>query len=114
MMSNERLAWMSGMALIAMIVTAIFLSHQAEQLLQPYGGYSDSSDTTRSSSHHFHQSRAAPSRSSSPSLIDDTAPLPPLFPLQPEAYVGLGCAIVGLVIAAGGGIGGGGTKRARM
>jgi uncharacterized membrane protein YfcA len=32
----------------------------------------------------------------------------PLFPLSNNDYIGFGCAIVGLVIAAGGGIGGGG------
>jgi uncharacterized membrane protein YfcA len=32
----------------------------------------------------------------------------PLFPLSSNDYIGFGCAIVGLIIAAGGGIGGGG------
>jgi len=45
----------------------------------------------------------------SSSFMDETATtLPPLFPLQPLDYLGFGSAIVGLILAAGGGIGGGG------
>ena len=39
---------------------------------------------------------------------DDENPAPPLFPLTSTDYIGFGCAILGLMIAAGGGIGGGG------
>jgi hypothetical protein len=45
-----------------------------------------------------------------PSMIDETATLPPLMPLQAREYVGFSCAILGLVVAAGGGIGGGGRN----
>ena len=40
--------------------------------------------------------------------MGDDETLPPLFPLQKQDYIGFTCAIVGLMIAAGGGIGGGG------
>jgi len=39
---------------------------------------------------------------------DDENPAPPLFPLTRTDYIGFGCAILGLLVAAGGGIGGGG------
>jgi hypothetical protein len=80
--NNTKLAWVSGTALVAMIAAAVVLSQQAAPA---------TNDWTASSS-----------------LINDDASLPPLFPLQPTAYLGLGCAIVGLILAAGGGIGGGG------
>ena len=41
-------------------------------------------------------------------LMDEKEELAPLFPLSGLDYVGFGCAILGLVLAAGGGIGGGG------
>lgn len=41
-------------------------------------------------------------------MIDETSLLPPLFPLVPVEYLGFGLATLGLVIAAGGGLGGGG------
>lgn len=41
-------------------------------------------------------------------LIDETEDLPPLFPLTYHDFIGFACAIFGLMIAAGGGIGGGG------
>jgi uncharacterized membrane protein YfcA len=47
--------------------------------------------------HHHHHAE--------PIYTEDHAPL---FPLSNNDYIGFGCAIVGLVIAAGGGIGGGG------
>ena len=48
-------------------------------------------------------------RLSSSSLIDEDEELPSLFPFRwPQDYLGFGCAIVGLLLAAGGGIGGGG------
>jgi uncharacterized membrane protein YfcA len=42
------------------------------------------------------------------SVMGDVETLPPLFPLRAQAYIGFVCAVVGLIIAAGGGIGGGG------
>lgn len=42
------------------------------------------------------------------SLIDEEEELPPLFPFQVQAYVGFSVTILGLLLAAGGGIGGGG------
>ena len=48
-------------------------------------------------------------RLSSNSLLDEDEELPSLFPFRwPQDYLGFGCAIVGLLLAAGGGIGGGG------
>lgn len=48
-------------------------------------------------------------RLSGNSLIDEDEELPSLFPFRwPQDYLGFGCAIVGLLLAAGGGIGGGG------
>jgi uncharacterized membrane protein YfcA len=41
-------------------------------------------------------------------LIDDAETLPPLFPFRWQDYVGYGVAVLGLLLAAGGGIGGGG------
>jgi uncharacterized membrane protein YfcA len=41
-------------------------------------------------------------------VIDEAGALPPLFPFQWEDYLGFGVAVIGLVLAAGGGIGGGG------
>lgn len=49
------------------------------------------------------------SASSSINLLDDEdAVFPDLFPLQVKDYIGFGCAVLGLMLAAGGGIGGGG------
>jgi len=43
------------------------------------------------------------------SLLDEDQALPGIFPLRwPQDYLGFGCAILGLLLAAGGGIGGGG------
>ena len=42
------------------------------------------------------------------SLMDESEELPPLFPFHLRDYLGFGVAIVGLMLAAGGGIGGGG------
>jgi uncharacterized membrane protein YfcA len=47
-------------------------------------------------------------KSSPRSFLNEDEPLPPLFPLQWTDYLGFSVAIAGLVIAAGGGIGGGG------
>jgi uncharacterized membrane protein YfcA len=41
-------------------------------------------------------------------LIDEVETLPPLFPFRWKDYLGYGIAILGLLLAAGGGIGGGG------
>lgn len=41
-------------------------------------------------------------------LLPSEEPLPPLFPLELQDYFGFGFAIFGLLLAAGGGIGGGG------
>jgi uncharacterized membrane protein YfcA len=41
-------------------------------------------------------------------LIDEDEELPSLFPFSPQDYLGFGSAILGLLLAAGGGIGGGG------
>mmetsp|Transcript_7424 Transcript_7424/g.16833 ORF Transcript_7424/g.16833 Transcript_7424/m.16833 type:complete len:511 (-) Transcript_7424:177-1709(-) len=42
-------------------------------------------------------------------LLDEDQALPPIFPFRwPQDYLGFGCAILGLLLAAGGGIGGGG------
>ncbi|KAL3903135.1 MAG: hypothetical protein SGILL_010559 [Bacillariaceae sp.] len=41
-------------------------------------------------------------------MMDETEDLPPLFPFRWEDYLGFGVAILGLLLAAGGGIGGGG------
>lgn len=41
-------------------------------------------------------------------LIDTSDELPPLFPFQLQDYLGFGVAVLGLLFAAGGGIGGGG------
>ena len=42
------------------------------------------------------------------SILNEEEPIPDLFPLQTLDYVGFLCAIVGLILAAGAGIGGGG------
>ena len=43
------------------------------------------------------------------SLLDEDEALPGLFPFRwPQDYLGFGCATLGLLLAAGGGIGGGG------
>ena len=41
-------------------------------------------------------------------LMDEDEDLPPLFPFRLQDYVGFGVAVFGLLLAAGGGIGGGG------
>lgn len=41
-------------------------------------------------------------------FIDEDEPLDPLFPLTLKDYFGFSCAVAGLMLAAGGGIGGGG------
>ncbi|GKY96259.1 hypothetical protein MPSEU_000585600 [Mayamaea pseudoterrestris] len=79
--AEERFAWSSAVALIVLIVAAVILSNLSNQ--------QDLQQTP-------------------PSLIDEVSPLPPLFPLSPRDYVGYALAMAGLVIAAGGGIGGGG------
>ena len=81
-LSNERFAWISATAMAAMIASAVVVSIQS--------------------------SPNANEIYMAPSLIDETASLPPLFPLSARDYLGYGLAMVGLVIAAGGGIGGGG------
>jgi hypothetical protein len=43
--------------------------------------------------------------------IQEDAILPALFPLTTRDYIGYLCAIVGLIISAGGGIGGGGKTQ---
>jgi len=89
-LSNEGFARLSAALMAALVAAAVWLSHDAaaspvEDPSQLAGG-------------------GAP-----PSLIDETAELPPLFPLRGRDYVGYGLAILGLVVAAGGGIGGGGA-----
>jgi uncharacterized membrane protein YfcA len=42
------------------------------------------------------------------SLIDEDQELPPLFPFEAKDYLGFSVAVLGLLLAAGGGIGGGG------
>jgi len=42
------------------------------------------------------------------SLLDEDQDLPGIFPFRPQDYLGFGCATLGLLLAAGGGIGGGG------
>jgi uncharacterized membrane protein YfcA len=42
------------------------------------------------------------------SLIDEDEELPPLFPFEAKDYLGFSVAVLGLLLAAGGGIGGGG------
>eukprot|EP00585_Thalassiosira_rotula_P011373 CAMPEP_0196136056 /NCGR_PEP_ID=MMETSP0910-20130528/4493_1 /TAXON_ID=49265 /ORGANISM="Thalassiosira rotula, Strain GSO102" /LENGTH=111 /DNA_ID=CAMNT_0041396283 /DNA_START=107 /DNA_END=438 /DNA_ORIENTATION=+ len=44
----------------------------------------------------------------SDNLFDEEEELPTLFPFRTEDYVGFSVAILGLILAAGGGIGGGG------
>ena len=41
-------------------------------------------------------------------ILDETAAFSDLFPLELPDYIGFGCAVLGLMLAAGGGIGGGG------
>jgi hypothetical protein len=84
-LSAERFAWLSAFALLMLIVAAIALSHQAAAI-QGDNAYEQLS------------------------LIDGMASLPPLFPLRSRDYVGYALAIAGLMIAAGGGIGGGGKQ----
>ena len=42
------------------------------------------------------------------SLLDEEEDIPSLFPFQTLDYVGFFCAVTGLILAAGAGIGGGG------
>ena len=42
------------------------------------------------------------------SLLDEDEPIPDLFPFEPADYAGVFCAVTGLILAAGAGIGGGG------
>lgn len=65
----------------------IFLLHQNKQ--------------TESYRHQHH-------RRATVDILDEDSDLPPLFPLQPLDYAGFACAVVGLMLAAGSGIGGGG------
>ena len=84
-LSNEQLAWVSGSALVGVIVVGILLSQQA-----------------LASADYVPQAAAT-------DIFGTTGSMPPLFPLQDHEYLGFGFAIVGLAVAAAGGIGGGGT-----
>ena len=84
-LSNEQLAWVSGTALLGVILSGLWLSHQAAT-----------------------QADYVPQPSAS-DIFGTTGSMPPLFPLQDHEYMGFGLAIVGLAVAAAGGIGGGGN-----
>lgn len=90
MFSNHKLAWVSSAALALLIATAIVFSQSAASKLSPS------------------QLEALIQAHEQSSLIATDASLPPLFPLLAKEYFGFACAIFGLIIAAGGGIGGGG------
>ena len=78
----------SALALLAVFIVAIFVA-------------SSNNDTPVGSNLHRHLTE-----SESSSLLDENRVLPPLFPLTwPSDYVGFTCATLGLLLAAGGGIG---------
>ena len=65
-------------------------------------------NTVRSSSSSSGAVASPSSSSSSSTLFDEDQYIPTLFPLLPLDYIGFTCMIIGLILAAGGGIGGGG------
>lgn len=86
-LSLETFAYLSVTLLLSLVLTAVLLSHHAS----------------------LHRDAAAAMVHSQPlSLLDEVSPLPPLFPLRLRDYVGYALAMSGLILAAGGGIGGGG------
>ena len=81
----------SALALLAVCIVAIFVA-------------SSNNDTPTGSNLHRHLTESASSSSSS--LLDENRVLPSLFPLTwPSDYLGFTCATLGLLLAAGGGIG---------
>ncbi|GKY96217.1 hypothetical protein MPSEU_000581600 [Mayamaea pseudoterrestris] len=85
LLSSERLAWISGVALVTLIASGLIVSHQAHPIRNEAPAFSERN------------------------IFDaHNAKLPPLFPLDQHEYFGFGVAIVGLAVAAAGGIGGGG------
>ena len=80
----------SALALLAVFIVAIFVA-------------SSNNDTPTGSNLHRHLTESS---SSSSSLLDENRVLPSLFPLTwPSDYLGFTCATLGLLLAAGGGIG---------
>ena len=90
--SKRSYAIASALALLAVFIVAIFVA-------------SSNNDTPTGSNLHRHLTESESSSSSS-SLLDENRVLPPLFPLTwPSDYLGFTCATLGLLLAAGGGIG---------
>jgi hypothetical protein len=85
---NKILSYASIVALACLVVTGVAISMDAEQRL-------DANETNHPNKIEMNEN----------SILQ----LPPLFPLTTRDYIGYVCAITGLIIAAGGGIGGGGT-----
>ena len=88
--SKRSYAIASALALLAVFIVAIFVA-------------SSNNDTPTGSNLHRHLTESS---SSSSSLLDENRVLPSLFPLTwPSDYLGFTCATLGLLLAAGGGIG---------
>ena len=88
--SNRSYAIASALALPALCIIVIFVAS------------SNSNSNTPIGNSHLHRHLTE----SSSSLLDENQALPPLFPLTwPSDYLGFTCAILGLLLAAGGGIG---------
>ena len=89
--SKRSYAIASALALLAVCIIAIFVA-------------SSNNDTPTGSSLRRHLTESASSSSSS--LLDENRVLASLFPLTwPSDYLGFTCATLGLLLAAGGGIG---------
>lgn len=87
--SKRSYAIASALALVAVCIIVIFVA-------------SSNNDTPIGSNLYRHLTES----SSSSSLLDENQALPPLFPLTwPSDYLGFTCATLGLLLAAGGGIG---------
>ena len=71
-------------------------------------GSFEQATTTATSLRRFLPTATANNNSTIITLFDEDQDIPSLFPLTPLDYVGFTCMIVGLILAAGGGIGGGG------
>ena len=89
--SKRSYAVASTLALLAVCIIVIFVAS------------STNNDTPIGNSNlHRHLTESSPSSS----LFDENRALPPLFPLTwPSDYLGFTCATLGLLLAAGGGIG---------
>ena len=86
------LPWLAMLVVMFLCVIAVFEN--------------SSNDASISVTHILQRRLTTYSSAVSSSLLDENKTLPPLFPLTwPSDYLGFSCAAIGLLLAAGGGIG---------